>query len=71
MKDTILTHSDDVRVPSFCVKKRGQVSPRRRMARWKPEMVRRAKARIDALSIEAFSRSNRPTFPTAETDMTV
>lgn len=52
-------------VPSFCVRKRGQdSSPRDRMAVMKPEMVFRANLMMDAFSMDAFSRSRNPMFPT-------
>ena len=54
-------HSADINVPSFCVKNKGQDSPRRFMARWNSEMVRRVKPRIEALRIDALSRSKKPT----------
>ena len=53
-----------VRVPSFWVRKRGQVRLRARIAFSNPHIVRWAKLRMDALRMDAFSRSRRPTWPT-------
>ncbi len=49
-------------VPSFDVRKRGQVRSSARVEDWKPATVLAAKERSAALRIVAFSRSSSPDY---------
>lgn len=52
-------------VPSFWLKKTGQVNPSRLIGSWNEQIVFFAKGKIEAFKIAAFSRSKNPRLATS------